>query len=574
MLIKDVNVNYKIIDTTIKNDIPSISIFPDTDSKYSNVNNTLNSDNKAKLASLEKDYFLLDGSFVFPYEDSVGVYKIGFESDTISDEYGNMAHVQEIEYQFAAPHNSVGIQLQFQKDCAVKGLDILFYNGTSLLKAKSISNNTQSVLSIFTELLNWDKIIIYMYKTNPMQRIRLQSVTFGIDKSYTADDLITVNASKSADTSGDYSESGECTISVFNDETFQFKSLREMPESLQSGMTLEVYANEAKKDKYELFQTYISEATKITENGNILGITAYDKLYSLNDTTYKRGTVRSHRSLMNWALDVADDAGVDIDIDDEFDEIFSDGYISEVPHREALRLIAEAGCGLLYVDEKGNIHLSKKQTQTSDIEVTNDDIVGGTLEEDSGEQYLGVCVVGYDFILENQAKEVGRLDDLTLDNQLRTFEITYNSSPVNTNSLSIETVGGVNSAKIVTFSAERMTVAVSGDSSQTSYVVVFGRAYATATFSAEKGNQSKNVKKIENNYLITGDLAEQVANYQYSQLVGKYRYSAEVLTDDTIQLLENVNLQDKEITVDKIEIGLSYGERSVKITGTENSEEV
>lgn len=572
MLIKDVNVNYKIIDTTIKNDIPSISIFPEIDSEYSNAKNTLNSDNKIKLASLEKDYFLLDGSFVFPYGNEV--YDIGFESNTTSDESGNMEHVQEIEYQFAIPHNSVGIQLQFPKDCAVKGLDILFYNGTALLKAKSISNNTQSVLSIFTGLLNWDKIIIYMYKTNPMQRIRLQSVTFGIDKKYTADDLITVNASKSANTSGDYSESGECAISVFNDGTFQFNSLREMPESLQSGMTLEVYANEAKKDKYELFQTYTSEATRITENGNIIGITAYDKLYSLNDTTYKKGTVRSHRSLMNWALDVAADAGIDIDIDVEFAEIFSDGYISEVPHREALRLIAEAGCGLLYVDEKGNIHLSKKQTQEVDIEVTNNDIVGGTLEEDSGEQYLGVCVVGYDFILENQAKEVGRLDGLTLDNQLRTFEITYSSSPVDTTSLSIEAIGGVYSAEIVEKYAERMVVAASGDSTQSSYVVVFGKAYATATFSVEKGNKSKNVKKIENNYLITGDLVEQVANYQYSQFVGKYRYSAEVLTDDTIQLLENLNLQDKGITVDKIEIGLSYGERSVKITGTENSEEV
>ncbi len=64
----------------------------------------------------------------------------------------------------------------------------------------------------------------------------------------------------------------------------------------------------------------------------------------MKDVLLAKGVVHPERySLGAWVKDVTDNAGVDIEIDKEFCDIYSKDYITEMPRQEALRLIAEAG---------------------------------------------------------------------------------------------------------------------------------------------------------------------------------------------------------------------------------------
>src|SRR5699024_5114382 len=156
---------------------------------------------------------------------------------------------------------------------------------------------------------------------------------------------------------------------------------------LQEGLKVTVYVKKRGSTTYVPFGNYYSETTDVSENGQVITVSGYDELYSLGDTTYRNGIVYPNgRSLYDWAQEVAEDAGITLSIDSAFQNIISTGYITEVPHREALRLIAEAGNGILVIDANGNIAL-KKHTPTEKGALTADDIVEGGYSVENSDKH-------------------------------------------------------------------------------------------------------------------------------------------------------------------------------------------
>ena len=105
-------------------------------------------------------------------------------------------------------------------------------------------------------------------------------------------------------------------------------------------------------------------------------------------------------------------------------------------------------------------------------------------------------------------------------------------------------------------------------------MTITGTPYNTATTTITQGSTAKNVKKIENNYLITGDLAQAVAEYQYNRLVNKYTRTVEVVTDTEYNLADEIAIStDKTrssgdtILVDKVSFSMSYGEYTETVEG-------
>ena len=79
----------------------------------------------------------------------------------------------------------------------------------------------------------------------------------------------------------------------------------------------------------------------------------------------------------------------------------------------------------------------------------------------------------------------------------------------------------------------------------------------------------RNVKKIENNYLITGSIADAVALYQYNTVAKKRQYSAEVVNDVEYTLGDKVKLSNKNIAVESIGINVEYDRQEYTIKGVE-----
>lgn len=538
MIIDGVRINYGIIDQTIQDD--TITPSASENSAYSNVNIPLESGvTYDKIAYLEKDYFKLDGSHVFP--ETGNTYNVGWESESLSDTSGNIN--EYIEYVFSNTHDSYGVQIRFPDDCPADTFTLAYYKDNTLVGTITVTGNTSTTYSNYDVRLEWNKVRLTFTKVSPQQRARLWQVVFGINDAYDEDMLISVSASRTTDFTGDYDDSGEFSFQFFNDGRFDIRTINDLPIGLQEGLKVTVFVKKKGSTTYEPFGNYYSETTDVSENGQVITVSGYDELYSLGDTTYRNGIVYPNgRSLYDWAQEVAEDAGITLSIDSAFQNIISTGYITEVPHREALRLIAEAGNGILVIDANGNIAL-KKHTATEKGEITADDIVEGSYSVENSDKYLGINVTKYTFSAASAEQELGHLDEIGLTVESQEIEIVYSEYPavISTIQVFVDTASSATITATKIYS-DRCIITLTGTAGDTTFVTVTGKPYNNATTAVTRGSTAKNIKTIESNYLITGDLADDVADYQYERVVNKYNHSAEIVSSTDYDLGDHVEI--------------------------------
>ena len=538
MIIEGVRINYGVIDQTIQDD--TITPSASENSPYSNANIPLQSGvTYDKIAYLEEDYFRLDGSHVFPV--SGNTYNVGWESESLSDTSGNIN--EYIEYVFSNTHDSYGVQITFPTYCAPDTFTLAYYNNDTLVGTRTVTGNTATTYSNYDVRLQWNKVRLTFTKVSPQQRARLWQIVFGINDTYDEDMLISVSASRTTDLTGDYDDSGEFSFQFFNDGRFDIRTINDLPIGLQEGLKVTVYVKKRGSTTYVPFGHYYSETTDVSENGQVITVSGYDELYLLGDTTYRNGIVYPNgRSLYDWAQEVAEDAGIELTIDDAFKNIISTGYITEVPHREALRLIAEAGNGILVIDANGNIAL-KKHTPTEKGEITADDIVEGSYSVENSDKYIGINVTKYTFSAASAEQELGHLDEISLTAEPQEIEIVYSEYPavISTIQVFVDTTSSatVTDKKIY---SDRCVITITGTAGDTTFITVTGKPYNSATTAITRGSTAKNIKTIESNYLITGDIADDVADYQYERVVNKYKHSAEIVSSTDYDLGDHVEI--------------------------------
>lgn len=538
MIIEGVRINYGVIDQTIQDD--TITPSASGNSAYSNANIPLQSGvTYDKIAYLEKDYFRLDGTHVFP--ETGNTYNVGWESESLSDTGGNIS--EYIEYVFANIHDSYGVQIRFPDYCPADTFTLSYYKDDTLIGERTVTGNAATLYSNYDVRLQWNRVRLTFTKVNPQQRARLWQVVFGINDTYDEDMLISVSASRTTDLTGDYDDSGDFSFQFFNDGRFDIRTINDLPIGLQEGLKVTVYIRKRGSTTYVPFGNYYSENTEVAENGQVITVSGYDELYLLGDTTYRKGIVYPEgRSLYDWAAEVAEDAGITLAIDSAFSAIISTGYITEVPHREALRLIAEAGNGILVIDANGNIAL-KKHTPAEKGALTADDIVEGSYSVENTDKYLGINVTKYTFSIASAEQELGHLDEIGLTAEPQEIEIVYSEYPavISTVQVFVDTTSSATITATKIYS-DRCIITLTGTAGDTTFVTVTGKPYNSATTAVTRGSTAKNIKTIESNYLITGDLADDVADYQYERVVNKYNHSTEIVSSTDYDLGDHVEI--------------------------------
>lgn len=567
MIVSDVKVHYGVFDESILTDTKNekvSSVTPFTD----DLNNLFTIENRQKLAYLEKDYFLLNGQHIFPAETLK--YNLGWESNNISDTDGNIN--EYIEFDFTQVHSSFGVMLYFAENSLVRDFTVKYYNDTVLLKTHEITGNTSANLILYEIIESWNKVVLTVTKTQAQQRARLLGVYFGIGSDLDKNALINVDASVVTDIASDSFECGDFSFKFVNQGgIFSLQNIKDMPLALQENIMATIFVKFNNAVNWTTFGKYNSNEIKIEENGTLITISGYDELYNLNTTIFKKGKVYPNgRSLYDWALEVAEDCDVDIVIDDSFKTIISTGYITEVPHREAFRLIAEAGNGYLWIDSNSVIHIDK-YTETTPKNLNQDDIVDDSITVDSSERYFGIQVsrFAYSPTQDVVSGGLGYLEEVSLTSEPQEIEIVYSQYPAVVDTVRV-LVDPTSSAVLenVRIYSDRCVFDLSGTDGDTTWVTVTGKAYNQAIIFDSAGSLLKSFKKIESNYLITGDIGKAVANYQNNLVVNKRDYSAEIVKDnDIINLGDSVNLDEDEIITERVIFSVEYGGQTVTVGG-------
>ena len=140
-------------------------------------------------------------------------------------------------------------------------------------------------------------------------------------------------------------------------------------------------------------------------------------------------------------------------------------------------------------------------------------------------------------------QELGNLNKIGFRTNPQEIKIVKINYPAVTSTVQVF----INTASSATITAtkiysDRCIITLTGTAGDTTFVTVTGKPYNNATTAVTRGSTAKNIKTIENNYLITGDLADDVADYQYERVVNKYNHSAEIVSSTDYDLGDHVEI--------------------------------
>lgn len=353
-------INFGIIDQYAFSDA-SITVSPGVSfSDPSGIQTGVN-DVTESYASWEQDFWQLNGSQRFL--DTQTSYDTGYISTQISGEDGTFSANPYIDITFSTLHSMVGITLQFDTVTGTCPSDftVTAYDGSTLKNTWEITGNTDVIYQGELGIENADHIRIEFTKTRPYNRIRVNSMLFGIAYSFSGEDIISITHNRAASPLSTELPAESLNFTLFNedgryniDSSFSVISFlqKEQQVTVQYGYDVDGQGN----------IEWLSPSTYWLQSWETDGINATfscsDIFSRLNAATYKKGVLdlKMH-SLRNLAIDVFSDAGI---TDYWADDWGMQSTLTNLPlqydtHAANLQLIGNLGRSSLEQNENGGV---------------------------------------------------------------------------------------------------------------------------------------------------------------------------------------------------------------------------
>lgn len=147
-----------------------------------------------KFATLEKDLWLLDGTFKnFPSNPQNENFALW--SQSMSDVNGNFTNPIVIEISFNNYETASGITIWFSTltDDYISDLNIKWYQNSTLLSEKNVEPDSTKFF-VENAVVNFNKIVIECKSTNkPYRYLKIQQLVYGIVRIYTDENLRSLN---------------------------------------------------------------------------------------------------------------------------------------------------------------------------------------------------------------------------------------------------------------------------------------------------------------------------------------------------------------------------------------------
>lgn len=376
----DFRVKFEIVDTDAAEDAIPIAT---SEAEISSLNQTHNriDEMSKKIATLEKDYFLLDGSFELP--DEVDNGEVGWWSDEISDIDGNFDTLQILEFDFAQDHSSIGLTIIFDNKTDEYAADFkieVFDSLDTIIYEDDIVDNTSYIYKIETSLENYRKIIITFTKTaKPFRRVRVCEVAFGIVEYFNKNNAVNLNILYEVFLNAEKFTAHELDITIDNsDKKYNMINPNGVYRYLQQGQVmfveLGVGPDKNSVEKVNMGKFYYT--TSNAEDDSLTArITAHDLSYTLVQTRCRIGETGT------WTVNeavaaVIEDSGLEIEtvIPAEIgNRVINKCIPYNLSHRESLRMIAQAAMCTCYFNRDDKLVFAELEVAETAVDKLDND---------------------------------------------------------------------------------------------------------------------------------------------------------------------------------------------------------
>lgn len=323
-----------------------------------------------KYATLEKNYWALDGSFFLPPEPNESPdLELGWWSGVLCGEDGTFDPHQTLTFDFTKDHSSMGISVAFD-DAAnefAAEFDINIYNsGDTLIYSESVTGNTTAKYVWMEQLNNYRKVELVIKRwAKPYRRARVVEVDFGVVKEYAGRKLYKLNLLQEVDLTSSTLPASEAVFTVDNsDQEFNFLNPQGFYRYLQERqevfveMGVEVYP-----DVFEYLKTgkYYLYDWRSEDDDQAVTFIAQDIFRILDDYEFESQTANS-QTLYDLAVEVFTAAGIeDYEIDPALQSITTQAIYRKMTGRNLMQHICMAGRCNALTDREGRPCLKRLQ---------------------------------------------------------------------------------------------------------------------------------------------------------------------------------------------------------------------
>jgi hypothetical protein len=505
-------------------------------------------DLSGKYATLETDYFLLDGSFVLPPKSTESGYEVGWWSSVLSQADSTFAADQVATITFTSDHSSIGITVTFDQSAEEYAEEFeieAFDSGDVSIDSISVTGNTLSKYVWENNLTDYRKIVVTITKwCNPYRRARVTEIDFGIIKTYEDDKIVSLDIIEDIDTTSNTATTNEIQLMLDNSgQEFNILNPSGVYPYLQRRQKLKPFYGVGLPSGVEYVQmgVYYLNEWKSDQGGLTASFIARDMLDILTNSTYRKGKQQS-RTLYNLAEDILTDGAVtDYTIDSALTSITSTGNIPIMSHREALQLIAMAGKAVVYSDRSGVVQI-KQLSSTASGETIDFDMVYREPQIKLDKLVNTVDVVVNNYVAKGSSEEIHK----STINISGTVDVWCDYKEYPAQSCSSTVSGGVknsetfygNSAVINITAAGSVTITITGTVLEKSQSI-----NRTLDGSAPSGEQPATLK-IDNPLITSTSIASDVGTWILGEYNKRFLYEMDWRQNPSYEAGDIVTVED------------------------------
>ena len=348
-----ISISFGLVDVTAKQD--TTAALPDRKPFIDPQDLSLEGVYAPKVATLERNYFALDGTFrLFPENPEDFTWGIWSESMTGDD--GTFAVSPVLTLTFQELHEAIGLTFEFDPygNSYCDDMLIQWYHGEELLLEKEFHPDQWRYTCAET-VQNYDKIIITFKGTvYPHRYLKVQNIQHGMNKMFDRGSLKSASLLEEIDLSGLTISSNALEFTVYSaDDDFNIFNPKGVYSLLQKKQQLTVEGDENGTAKH--LGTFYLEDMEM-QGDRMLSISAQDGIGIMDGTTYKGG-IYANKPANELLKEIMDDAGFGYTLDSTLRDVPVTGYLPICSHREALQHLAFAIGGYVTTARSGTINI-------------------------------------------------------------------------------------------------------------------------------------------------------------------------------------------------------------------------
>lgn len=544
-------IEYGAVDLTAKPDSQPTSSNAQSFAPASNLKNDVE---EIRYSTLEKNYFVLDGSFTH-LPDTIG--NIGYWSLARTGANKEFSTPITLTINFTKDHSSIGLTLRFAKLSYCTHLKIAYYNSSNTLMEQS--DFYPDNFEYFCEqlVINYRKIIITFYSTNEADRyIKLYNIMYGTGVIFEGDSLISANLIEEINPLSD-----ELTINTLDfvcfttDDRFNILNPQGIYLTFQKAQQLKAYREE--NGEQELMGTFYLDEWE-NESEKSMRIRGID-LIGMMDKVEFNGGIYNNVSATTLIENILAKANIlDYNIENIDGETIT-GHIPICTCREALQQVLFTLGAIADCSRSEQLNIYKLKPATTPKEIQSNTILKGTKKIKQGEIVTGISVTTHAYKLKREVETIYE-EDLAAG----TYKIIFDRPAAN---LSITggtiTESGVNYAIINATGSSSASSKYYGDKTVTITANTYDDLTSTVTITDGENHDKTNILTITDCTLINSTNANTIATRLLNYYKNLYEDSLEIILgtekagDNIITERSDINHLDGYVT--RLDIDMTGG---------------